>query len=196
MGEPDLELEGWQRHWQSQDTVPADLAQRVAAGTRSLQRGRIAEILTTIVMCGATAAWALVSRRADVIVLAVGVWLLVAIAWAASTMLRRGISQPVTSTTSAFVEISILRCERSLHAITFQAAFYVVIVGFDLVWLYYYRAESSVQELLMRPPVIGVLTIVTPVLAAAAIWYRRRLQRELKNLISLRLTMSRDHGSL
>jgi hypothetical protein len=124
------------------------------------------------------------------------VWLLVAIAWAASTMLRRGISQPVTSTTSAFVEISILRCERSLHAITFQAAFYVVIVGFDLVWLYYYRAESSVQELLMRPPVIGVLTIVTPVLAAAAIWYRRRLQRELKNLISLRLTMSRDHGSL
>jgi hypothetical protein len=196
MGEPDLELEGWQRHWQSQDTVPADLAQRVAAGTRSLQRGRIAEILTTIVMCGATAVWALVSRRADVIVLAVGVWLLVAIAWAASTMLRRGISQPVTSTTSAFVEISILRCERSLHAITFQAAFYVVIVGFDLVWLYYYRAESSVQELLMRPPVIGVLTIVTPVLAAAAIWYRRRLQRELKNLISLRLTMSRDHGSL
>jgi hypothetical protein len=196
MGEPDLELERWQRHWQSQDTVPADLAQRVAAGTRSLQRGRIAEILTTIVMCGATAAWALVSRRADVIVLAVGVWLLVAIAWAASTMLRRGISQPVTSTTSAFVEISILRCERSLHAITFQAAFYVVIVGFDLVWLYYYRAESSVQELLMRPPVIGVLTIVTPVLAAAAIWYRRRLQRELKNLISLRLTTSRDRGSL
>jgi hypothetical protein len=196
MGEPDLELEGWQRHWQSQDAVPADLAQRVAAGTRSLRRGRIAEILTTIVMCGATALWALVSRSADVIVLAVGVWLLVAIAWAASTMLRRGISQPVTSTTSAFVEISILRCERSLHAITFQAAFYVVIVGFDLVWLYYYRAESSVQELLMRPPVIGVLTIVTPVLAAAAIWYRRRLQRELKNLISLRLTMSRDHGSL
>lgn len=196
MGEPDLELEGWQRHWQSQDAVPADLAQRVAAGTRSLRRGRIAEILTTIVMCGATALWALVSRSADVIVLAVGVWLLVAIAWAASTMLRRGISQPVTSTTSAFVEISILRCERSLHAITFQAAFYVVIVGFDLVWLYYYRAESSVQELLMRPPVIGVLTIVTPVLAAAAIWYRRRLQRELKNLISLRLTTSRDRGSL
>ena len=62
---------------------------------------------------------------------------------------------------------------------------YVVILVFDLVWLYNYRAESSVRELLLRPAVVIVLTIVTPALAAAAVWYRRRLQRELKNLVRL-----------
>ena len=73
-------------------------------------------------------------------------------------------------------------CRRS----AIQAVLYVVILVFDFVWLYNYRAESSVREFLLRPAVVIVLTIVTPVLAAAAVWYRQRLQRELKNLVSLR----------
>jgi hypothetical protein len=64
---------------------------------------------------------------------------------------------------------------------------YVVILAFDLVWLYYYRGESSVGEFLMRPAVLFFLLIVTPLAAAAAMWYRRRLLRELTNLRSVRL---------
>jgi ABC-type Mn2+/Zn2+ transport system permease subunit len=186
MQEPDRELEGWQREWRAQETVPPDLARAVEAGTRKLRRGRIGEILVTIVMGGGILGWAIVSRRAEVIVLAIAVWILLGVAWVVSTLLHRGLWQPVTATTAAFVEVSILRCERSLQAIWIQAVLYIVILAFDLVWLYYYRGESNVREFLMRPAVVVVLTVVTPAVAAAAVWYRRRLLRELKNLIGLR----------
>jgi hypothetical protein len=186
MHKPDLELEGWQRQWQANETVPADLARAVEAGTRALRRERIGEIVVTIVMGGGTLGWALVSRQPDVMVLAIAVWILIGVAWILSTLLRRGTWQPVTATTTAFVEVSIVRCERSLQAIWIQAVLYVVVLVFDLVWLYNFRDESNVREFLLRPPVIIVLTIVTPLCAAAAVWYRRRLRRELRNLVALR----------
>ena len=62
----------------------------------------------------------------------------------------------------------------------------MVILVFDLIWLYFYRAESSVGEFLMRLPVLVFLFVVTPLFATAAVWYRRRLLRELKNLLELR----------
>jgi hypothetical protein len=184
--ERDLELEGWQRQWRTQDAVPADLAKTVAAGTRSLRRGLIAEIIVTIVMGGGATAWATMSSRPDVTVLAIAIWILLAVAWAISILLRRGAWQPVASTTAAFVDVSILRCERSLQAIWIQAVLYVVIFVFDLVWLYSYLGFSSVSALLTRPAVIVFVTVVSPMLAGAAVWYRRRLLRELKNLTELK----------
>ena len=185
MAELDLELEQWQRQWRTLEAVPLDLATSVEAGTRGMRRGLIAEIVVTIVMGGGAIGWASASPRAEVMVLAIAVWIFIAMAWVASLLLRRGAWQPVTATTAAFVEISILRCQRSLQAITIQAILYVLILTFDLVWLYFYRGESSVSEFLMRPATLFFLCLVTPVLAAAALWYRRRLQRELKNLNEL-----------
>jgi hypothetical protein len=187
MAEMDLELERWQRQWHAQEAVPPDLARTVEAGTRAMRRGVIAEIAVTALMGGAAIAWALAARRMDVTVLAIAVWFFIAIAWTASTLLRRGAWQPLTATTSAFVEISILRCERNLQAIAVQVGLYVVILIFDLVWLYFYRAESSVVEFLRRPAVLVFLFMVTPLFAAAATWYRRRLLRELKGLRRVRL---------
>jgi hypothetical protein len=182
----DLELELWQRQWRTQEGVPPDLARSVDAGTRRLRRWLIVEIANTIIIGGGVLVWAGLSRRTDVIVLAIAVGILFAVAWMASLLLRRGIWQPDTATTTAFVEISILRCERSLQAIWVQAALYVVILTFDLVWLYFYRGESNVGEFLMRPAVLVFLFLVTPLVAAAAMWYRRQLLRELKNLSELR----------
>jgi hypothetical protein len=188
MQELDREFEQWQRQWQSQDAeVPADLARSVQTGTRRLRRGLLAEIANTIIIGGGVIVWAALSRRAEVMVLAIAVWILFAVAWTASLLLRRGTWQPVTATTAAFVEVSILRHERSLQAIWIQAVLYVVILLFDLVWLYHYRAETSVSEFMMRPAVLVFLLIVTPLVAAAAMWYRRRLLRELKRLRSIRL---------
>ena len=107
----DLELERWQRQWRAQQAVPPDLVKSVEAGTRNMRRGVIAEILVTVVMGGGSLAWALAARRTDVTVLAFAVWILIAVAWTASLLLRRGAWQPVTATTAAFVDISILRCE-------------------------------------------------------------------------------------
>jgi hypothetical protein len=101
-------------------------------------------------------------------------------------LLRRGTWAPASTTTAAFLDLSILRCERALQAITLQAVLYVAILVFDLVWLYYYRGETSVREFLLRPMVLLFLLVVTPGAGAAAWWFRRRLQRELRNLVALR----------
>lgn len=186
MQERDLELEQWQRQWRAQENVPPDLVKAVETGTRNRRRGLIAEIAVTVVMGGGVLAWAYASARAEVLVMAMAVWIFIAIAWIASMLLSRGTWQPVTATTAAFVEISILRCERGLLAIWIQAVLYAVIFAFDLVWIYYYRGESSVREFLMRPAVLFFLLIVTPLFGAAAMWYRRRLLRELKNLMELK----------
>lgn len=181
MQESDLELEGWQRQWQSQP-ASIDLRQKVEAGNRAMRRGLMAEIAVTILMGGGSLPWAIVSERAEVLVLAVAVWGFIAIAWTASILLRRGLWQPAASTTAAFLKVSILRCERSLEAIVVQAVLYVVILAFDLAWLYWYLRETDVWTFLTRPAVLIVAGIVTPILGAAALWYRGRLRRELENL--------------
>jgi hypothetical protein len=181
MQESDLELEGWQRQWQSQP-ASIDLRQKVEAGNRAMRRGLMAEIAVTIYMGGGSLLWAIVSERAEVVVLAVAVWGFITIAWTASILLRRGVWQPAASTTAAFLKVSILRCERSLEAIVVQAVLYVVILAFDLTWLYWYLQETDVWTFLTRPAVLIVAGIVTPILGAAALWYRERLRRELENL--------------
>jgi hypothetical protein len=181
MQELDLELEGWQRQWRSQP-ASIDLRQKVEAGNRAMRHGLMWEIAVTILMGGGSLLWAIASELAEVLVLAIAVWGFIAIAWTASILLRRGVWQPAASTTAAFLSVSILRCERSLEAIVVQAVLYVVILAFDLVWLYWYLQETDVWTFLTRPWVLIVAGIVTPILAAAALWYRGRLRRELENL--------------
>ena len=57
-----------------------------------------------------------------------------------------------------------------------------MILVFDLAWLYWYLQETDVWTFLTRPAVLIVAGIVTPILGAAALWYRGRLRRELENL--------------
>ena len=181
MQESDLELEGWQRLWQSQP-ASIDLRQKVEAGNRAMRHGLMLEIAVTLLMGGGSLLWAIASERAEVLVLAVAVWGFIAIAWTASILLRRGVWQPAASTTAAFLNVSILRCERGLQAIAVQAALYVAILAFDLVWLYWYLQETDVWTFLTRTLVLIVVGIVTPILGAVALWYRGRVRRELENL--------------
>jgi len=184
--EIDLELERWQGEWRAHEAIPADLARQVARGRRWMWWGVASEIAVTAVVGGGSLGWALVSRRADVTMLAAGVWTIIAIAWTLSVLLRRGAWQPATMTTAAFLELSILRCERGLQALVAQAALYVVILGFDLVWLYSFGAETSVWGFLTRPAVVLIAWIGSLVAATAALWYRRRLRRERARLLQLR----------
>lgn len=184
--ELDPELARWQAVWHAQQVIAEDLAQRVKRDTRRMQWGVVAEFLVTLLMGGGSVGWAIVSRRTDVAVLAVGIWLVIAIAWTISLVLRRGAWQPSTATAAAFVEISILRCERRLQGIVAQAILFGPILAFDLVWLYVARQESSVWTFLARPLVVAIAGGGTLVAGGAALWYRRRLRRELNRLVMLR----------
>jgi len=186
MREPDLELEAWQRQWRSQDAVPPDLVKAVARGTRGMRQGIVWEIIVTVVMGGGALAWAMLSTRSDVFVLSIAVWLFIGIAWVASTLLRRGAWHPLSATTAAFVDISILRCERNLQALWIQAGLYLAISTFNLTWIYNYQGRISLREYLLEPIVMIFLAALTPVLAGIWWWYRRRVVRELANLVRLR----------
>ena len=184
--ELDTELARWQGEWRAHEGIPPSLARRVERDTRRMRWGVAGEIAVTVAMGGGTLGWAVTSQRPDVAILAAGVWIIIAIAWTISILLRRGAWQPATTTTAAFMELSILRCERGLQAIVAQAILFPLVLGFDLVWLYSYREETSVLEFLTRPAVVLIAWAGTAVAAAGAFRYRRRLRRELENLHRLR----------
>lgn len=192
----DTELNAWRRAWQAPPAAaPIDLAARVARETRMMRRFLVGEVLITITIGGGSAAWALVSGRADVLVLAIGVWLFTAIAWTTSWLLRRGAWAPVDSTTTAFLELSILRCQRRRESVIAQCVLYVMILTFDLIWIYFEFADHQPVTPLafLTSPSLYWVWAITIALACAAVWQRQRLGRELVNLTALRRKLA-DEG--
>ncbi len=186
--EPDVELDTWRRQWQTESVVPADLKQRVERETRLMRRFVAAEILVTVVIGGGSFAWAALSRRTDTAVLAAGVWVFIAMAWTMSWMLRRGAWTPVSSTTAAFLDLSILRCRRKRDAVAVQSVLYVMILAFDLVWIYFERAQRMPVDprAFLTTGLVLWGWAITAALGVVAVWQRRKLSRELRNLTSLR----------
>jgi hypothetical protein len=183
----DVELGLWQEQWRAERHDPSALKQRVERETRAMRRFVFGEIAITIVFGGGSLLWAALSPRTDALVLALGVWAFIAMAWTISFLLRRGAWAPVTATTTAFLELSILRCRRRRESIVAQSVLYVLIVGFDLTWIYFARpsrAASGVAAFLTSGEIAWVW-VVTLVLAACALWQRRRLEREFAMLTRL-----------
>ncbi len=185
--ERDAELEAWRGYWQNASTVPADLQQRVERETRLMRRFVWLEIAVTLVFGAGSIAWAALSRRTDVLVLAIGIWAFIAIAWTIAMLLRRGAWTPVTATTSAFLELSILRCCRRREALIAQVVLYVLILAFDLAWIYFERNQRAPVDPVTFLTSGGVLWVwvITAALAVIAVRHQRKLDRELENLMSL-----------
>jgi hypothetical protein len=184
---PDIELDTWRQHWHAPPAaVPLDLAARVERETRRMRRFRMVEIALVLAYCGGSAAWAFLSGRGDILVLAIGIWTFTAIAWTMSWLLRRGAWAPVASTTTAFLDLSILRCRRRRESVAAQAVLYVMILAFDLIWIYFQRVGPITPLEFLTSPSLYWVWAITIGLGVAAVLYRRRLARELANLISLR----------
>jgi hypothetical protein len=184
----DVELDSWRRHWQADTFVLPDLKELVERETRRMRRFVVGEIIVTMVFGGGSLAWALLSRRPDVLVLAIGIWLFIASAWTLALRLRRGAWAPVTATTKAFLDLAILRCRRRREALMAQSLLYALIVGFDLAWIFFSstpRAARGAAAFLTSGGVVWVW-VVTLVLGVALLRHRRTLARELQALTSLR----------
>jgi hypothetical protein len=186
--EADLELDSWRRHWQQREVALPDLKDLVERQTRMMRLWVAGETIVTTVFGGGSLALAALYRRTDLFVLAAGIWVFIAIAWAISYLLRRGAWAPVTATTSAFLDLTILRCRRRRESIAAQCLLYTMILTFDLVWIYFareLRAADGVLEFLTSGGVVWVW-IVTAALGVVALWQRRKLGRELEVLTRLR----------
>jgi hypothetical protein len=186
--EPDLELDAWRRQWRSTGGTVPDLTQRVERETRAMRRLLGGEILVTLVFGGGSAAWAALSRQIDVLVFAVGVWAFIAITWTVSWLLRRGAWAPAAATTTAFLELSILRCRRGRESIVAQGVLYVLILAFDLTWIYDVHARRGplTPGAFLTSPGVAWVWVLTAALAVVAVRRRQTLGRELANLTSLR----------
>lgn len=182
----DSELEMWRRQWQAGTAVPPDLKQRVEREIRRRRYGVVGAIAVTIAFGLGVPAWAIASRRADVAVLAVAVWVFIAITWTVSWRLSRGLSKPAAATTAAYLDFSILSCQRRRSSIAAASVLYVVMLTFNLVWRYQAQPTPPGVWTFLTSMRIVIAGVITAALAVLAAWSRRRLAREHRNLVSLR----------
>jgi hypothetical protein len=193
----DVELESWRRHWQTASPVPADLKGRVERETRWMRRFIVIRVIVTLAFGGGSVAWVVLSHRTDALVLAIGIWAFLAVAWAISFLLRRDAWAPAALSTAAFLDLSILRCRRRREAVIAQSVLYTMILAFDLAWIYSGSPEHVSEGVVSFLTSSGVawVWLVTAALAVAAVRQRQRLARELETLTNLRQTTEDGLGN-
>lgn len=184
----DTELEVWRRQWQSDTTVPLDLRRKVERQSRFMKLGLIAEILVTITIGGAAAGWAVYSPQSENVMLAVGTWVYIAIAWTFGLIVNRGSWSPSAQDTAAFIDLSVRRCRGRLAAVWFSACLFVGQMVFVLGWVYR-NSPAHLTPLLtwlfFRSIPIDIVWVCTAAFFGFLLWYRRRKRAELAWLLGL-----------
>lgn len=182
----DVELQSWRTQWEASAALVPDLKARVEHETRVMRWILASEVLVTVGIGGSTLGWAVLSRRTDAVVLTIGTWIFIAIAWVVSFLLRRDAWAPASMSTIAFLDLSIIRCRRRHEAVAAQALLYVALLAFDLVWIYFARSDRPGVIEFLTGGTIAWLWPLTAVLAVLGLRKRRRLARELESLSRLR----------
>jgi hypothetical protein len=175
---PDLELESWRAQWQADAEVPADLRRKVARDTRYMRLMLALEVLVTVTIGGGSIVWAMLEPRAEMLVLAVAVWIFLAAAWTTAVITRRGLWSPAAVTTADFIGLSIRRCRGKLAAARFGLGLYFAEMAFCLAWLY--------RDPTRRVPAPAIVFgVITPVFLIGLARFRRNTRRELARLEEL-----------
>jgi hypothetical protein len=184
--QPDIELETWRDQWRAQEGVSPDLRRRVERDIHLRRVAFVASIVVTVIFGCGVPVWAIVSRRADVAVLAAAVWIFIAINWVVSSRLHGGLSAPIATTTAAFLDFSILNCRRQRSAIAAASALYVVMLTFNLTWIYWAQPMAGGIWAFLTSARVVTTFAVTLALALLAVRRRARAGQELQNLLDLR----------
>jgi hypothetical protein len=188
--ERDNELEAWRLEWQTENFVPPDLRKRIERDIRRHRLSFWASVAVTILMGGSTTLWALVSGESSAVMVVAAVWLFIGITWATSIQLERmrGSSKPLAETTAAFLEFAIHSCRVRRQGIAAAAALYAGFFSFMVAWKYRQLAAEMPLDVGTYLTSGRMMTqcAITAVLAVIALVRRRRLNRELHHLMTLR----------
>jgi uncharacterized protein YacL len=138
----------------------------------------VADVLVTLVIGGGTVVFATRDPRPATAILAAATWLFIAAAWIFALSNAKHAWSPSSSTTSAFLDISIRRSRANLRAVTFGAILYVVEMVFCISWVY---RESGYWSTTLTI----VTTLVTVILAALLIVFRKKKRADLTYLLQL-----------
>ena len=188
---PDDELNTWKQYWRAQPSVPIDLFRKVEKGTRYMRYYRIAEILTTVVIGGGTAAAAFVWKTPTLVILAAGTWVGIGLAWFFTLRYTRGIWAPSAPTTASYLDLSIRRCQWRMKDARYDSIQSMLLTAFVLVVDYY-----LILDLRHRPPSLWLLGILFVVLAPGLVIgferARRKAKAELGSLLNLQRQLQED----
>jgi hypothetical protein len=188
----DLELDGWRQQWQRQPVRGvAELKESVMRETRRTKLMMLAPVAVTVVIGGWAILQAWQAPTPAAIVLAVGVWAYIVLAWVGSLWLARGTWRPRAETTAEFLALAIRRCESAVRAVPFAIALYVFEIAFMVLWASG-TGTSTVGEVLRSPSMISIGWVGGPLFVAAALWYAGHKRAELQCLLELRRQLGQD----
>ena len=180
----DDELNRWKQYWHTQASVPIDLFRKVEKDARYMRYYRTAEILVTVVIGGGVIAAAVVTRSTGTIVLAVGTWLAILLAWFFTLRYTRGIWAPSAPTTASYLDLSIRRCQWRMKDARYDSIQSILLTAFVLVADYY-----LILEINHKPPSLWLLGIIffviAPVLVTVFESRRSKAKAEMESLIAL-----------
>ncbi len=188
----DLDLEVLRQEWQAEDSVPSTLRRDVERQSRQMKIGLAGDIFVTVVIGGASTAWALLSGQKGAGWVALAAWLFLATAWTFVLIANRGLWAPSAMDAATFMDLSIRRCQASLTATWFAATLFVAEIAFALSWAYTHaeQDESIGKWLLFSSVRIDTVWISTLAFAIGLVWYRNKKKRELARLLDLRRGMA------
>jgi hypothetical protein len=184
----DPELDTWRHQWQAQDAVPAGVRRRVERDVLAMRLGFLSAVAVTVIFGGGTAAWAILSGEAEIVILAVATWVFIVVTWVVALTIEGGLGQrkPASATTAAFVDFSITRRVATRRAIVAAAVLYAAFAAFMLSWRFRYPAGEAPTDVWSYLAAVWIFWTITALLAVLAVWRWRALGRELEVLHDLR----------
>lgn len=185
------ELEVWRRQWQSQPQTPIDLIRKVEQQSVHMKYYRLLEYLVTIFMGGGSIVAAVITRDPNVVLLAVGTVIAIALAWRFALKHTRGLWAPGAPTTEAYIDLSIRRCRWTIADARYDSIQGVLLTAF----VFYVDYRILVDHGKWTPPgpfgfwILGA--IICLLLVSAFSKKGKKAKAELDYLIDLQ-TQVRD----
>lgn len=191
----DDELETWRRQWHSQPAVPIDLIRKVERDTIYLRMARAAQIAPALVGVG-TIVGAVLAPSLASILLAVGTWVFIGIAWRFMLANEKDIWAPAAETMTAYLDLCIRRCQRKLNDIRFGSVMAVLITVFVLVAVYQILQDqgglTTASDFWTVTLTFAMTILVVSFVLAVQVRNRRKTQAELKYLLNLQRQLEKE----
>jgi hypothetical protein len=188
--ESDDELRDWIADWQAEPEPAPELREairrRVKRQGLKMAWSLAGEVVLTAGLLAIVIRGALL--RPEPLNLAAMTGLAVLILWALGCSLwyRRGTWRPSAETTSAFLNLSILRCHRRLAVV--RAGWFLLAVELAILipWLFVILGDSSLGDYLGA---FGFLALLTALVVAFSLTAQGRARRELEELEEVRRSL-------
>jgi len=183
----DTELEKWRGQWQIEEVIPDSLRKNVERQSRLMKLGIACDVLVTVIIGGGSTIWAFRSQDSGNSLVAIASWLFLAAAWTAVLILNRGLWVPAALDSSAYLDLSVQRCQGALKTVWFAAALFLIEIAFGLSWAYLHTSRQTpvLQWLAFSSLRIDIVWMCTALFFATLFWYRNRKRRELEKLLRM-----------